>query len=978
MRIIIPAFILFCVFQLKAQEKVKTDNPNIIFILTDDQRFDALGYVGNKLIYTPEMDKLAKEGVYFQNAMVTTPICTASRASILTGLHERTHRFNFQTGNIRESYMIDSYPKILKDNGYYTGFYGKYGVRYDGLDKQFDAYESYDRNNSFKDRRGYYYKVLQKDTVHLTRYTGQKAIDFIAKAETDIPFCLSLSFSAPHAHDAAKEQYFWQRESDSLLQKTHMPGPELAEDKYFEAQPEFVRNGFNRLRWEWRYQTEEKYQHSIKGYYRMISGIDREIFKIREELKKKGIDKNTVIILMGDNGYFMGERQLAGKWLLYDNSIRVPLIVFDPRQKNQKDSDIMALNIDVPATILDLAGLKKPKTWQGKSLMPIVSNKTKNFDRDTVLIEHIWEFDHIPPSEGLRTKEWKYFRYVNNKSVEELYYLKDDPKEINNLAKKKKYSDKLKSFREKTNELILKYSDVYSSGPSDLVVECIRNTDGVTIFDSKPEYGWVVPCSDIIQLGYQILVSSSKENSMNNIGDVWDSGQIRSSSSSEVEHGGESLKNGATYYWKVRIWDQENRLTDYSKMQSFTISNAEKNISQLSHQAYWDNNTSNFKSSDIILNKVWNSSKSSIKTIAFNGENYVNEDCNIGLFNGAYAYSIQLSHYATDKEYAVAREHIEKLIVNPGLNIESQLYLALMLHADYTYTGNAELIKKYYDKIKPKTLYRLTDENGLLAKGKLTPEFLYNTGFKKRCEDLVKKDINNIDINVINILFHQNMKIMSEFASILGKPQEKLEFEVLALKAKMALNKKITNNKGSSAKKDEMSLNAYILASAFDILPQEYLSDLVNINVADDIYKSQYLIDALYKNREQDRALDVLINSSTLKIVPTNIVSRRLWGIQPKTPGFGVANINPKMGNLKNSSIKVPTIKGSIKAEYLYENPRLQIFNIEIPGNMVAEFGIDLKSKEELIHNGKKVNTIFSSIRLEAGKHQIEIITNSF
>ena len=168
---------LFCVYalSLKAQKVVQQSNnkPNIIFILTDDQRFDAIGYAGNKLISTPEMDQLAEDGTFFKNAMVTTPICAASRASILSGLYERTHSYNFQTGNIRSSYMTESYPRILKENGYKTAFYGKYGVRYDNLDKQFDDYESYDRNNKYNDRRGYYFKMLGKDTVpvsytHLT------------------------------------------------------------------------------------------------------------------------------------------------------------------------------------------------------------------------------------------------------------------------------------------------------------------------------------------------------------------------------------------------------------------------------------------------------------------------------------------------------------------------------------------------------------------------------------------------------------------------------------------------------------------------------------------------------------------------------------------------------------------------------------------------------------------------------------------
>ncbi|TFG78981.1 MAG: DUF4976 domain-containing protein, partial [Flavobacteriales bacterium] len=489
--------------------------PNIIFILTDDQRFDALGHAGNALISTPEMDRLAAAGTYFKNAMVTTPICAASRASILTGLQERTHNFNFQTGDIRTAYMKTSYPTLLRNHGYTTAFYGKYGVLYQGLDQQFDVFESYDRNAAFPDRRGYYYKTLGRDTVHLTRYTGQKALDFINGADGSKPFCLSLSFSAPHAHDNAGEQYFWQTESDSLLQDIQMPGPELGEARYFKAQPKMVREGFNRLRWTWRYDTPQKYQYSVKGYYRMISGIDREIGKIREQLEKKGLAENTVIILMGDNGYFLGERQLAGKWLLYDNSVRVPLIVYDPRVKTHYTSAALALNIDVPSTILDLAGLPQPDTWHGKSLLPIVRGKTANLERDTVLLEHLWEFDHIPPSEGVRTHQWKYFRYVNDKSIEELYSLKDDPREIDNLAKNPKYAIKLRAFREKTDALAETYSDAYSEGPVHLGV--VRSKNG------KVGYHWELPKNGVAQTAYQLLVASSEEKLKHNIGDVWNS-----------------------------------------------------------------------------------------------------------------------------------------------------------------------------------------------------------------------------------------------------------------------------------------------------------------------------------------------------------------------------------------------------------------------------------------------------------------------
>jgi alpha-L-rhamnosidase len=1161
--------VLFCIslFPLKAQ-KQPNQKPNIIFILTDDQRFDALGYAGNKLISTPEMDKLASQGTYFRNAMVTTPICAASRASILTGMYERKHNFNFQTGNIRESYMMSSYPTVLKENGYKTGFYGKYGVRYDGLESQFDEFESYDRNNAYPDRRGYYYKTIGEDTVHLTRYTGQQAIDFIDRAEQDKPFCLSLSFSAPHAHDPAKEQYFWQKESDALLRDTEMPGPDLGDDNFFESLPKIVRDGFNRLRWTWRYDTPEKYQHSVKGYYRMISEIDGEITKIRAELKKKGLDKNTVIILMGDNGYFLGERQLAGKWLLYDNSIRVPLIVFDPRNAKHNDSEVMALNIDVPATILELAGIKQPADWHGKSLMQVVENSNKNFDRDTVLVEHIWEFENIPPSEGLRTKDWKYFRYVNDQSIEELYNLKEDPKEINNLAKNAQYQEKLKAFRNKTNKLILEYSDEFSEGPGELTIEWIRDTKDVEIIDNKPEFGWVVPKGAVTQSAFQILVASTEENINNNIGDVWNSHQIRTNKSYDIEYAGQSLTAGKTYYWKARIWDQDNRLSRYSESQSFRMGTAQKtittpnsfqidkikpsvfekrdkvyfldfgkaafgtinftykakkahvltfrigeqlesgninrtpfpkshiryqeikvpvkpgqtnyqlqvkvderntlpgkalplpngfpvmmpfryaevegakepivadNFTQLAYHSYWDESASAFKSSNDILNQVWNICKYTIKATTFNGL-YVDGDRERIPYE-ADAYLNQLSHYTTDREYAIARQTIEYFMEHPTWPTEWQQHVALMFYADYMYTGNTELIAKYYEKLKFKTLYELSNEDGLITSTKMTPDLMANLGFPKTMKETFRdivdwpssgwggdpankgerdayvfKDYNT----VVNAFYYQNMKIMAEFANVLGKNQESIDFELRALKAKKAVNEQMFDSKRGvyvdGIGTDHAALHANMLPLAFDMVPEEHIQSVVehikSRGMACSVYGSQYLMDALYNSGASDYALELLADTSdrswynmiragstmTLEAwdlkyknnldwnhawgaVPANIIPRGLWGIQPKTPGFGIASIKPQMSNLRNSQIEVPTVKGTIKGNYKFENPRLQVFEIEIPANMVAEFEVAPQPGKELMHNGKKVNSAFSTVRLEPGKHEIKLVINSF
>nr|WP_297919152.1 sulfatase-like hydrolase/transferase [uncultured Allomuricauda sp.] len=1166
--------LLLCVTfsKVKAQLGKNTNQrPNIIFILTDDQRFDAIGHVGNPFVTTPEMDRLAKEGTYFKTAMVTTPICAASRASILTGLHERAHNFNFQTGNVREEYMENSYPTLLKNNGYHTGFFGKYGVRYERLDKQFDEYESYDRNNRFKDKRGYYYKTLGKDTVHLTRYTGQKALDFIDKtAESDEPYCLSLSFSAPHAHDGAPEQYFWQDTTADLLIDIEIPGPDLGDDKYFDAQPKMVREGFNRKRWTWRYDTPEKYQHSLKGYYRMISGIDLEIKKIRTKLKEKGLDKNTVIILMGDNGYFLGERQFAGKWLMYDNSIRVPLIIFDPRETGQSTIEEMVLNIDVPSTIADLARIPAPQTWQGKSLMPLVKKETKSVARDTVLIEHIWDFEFIPPSEGVRTDEWKYFRYVNDKTIEELYNLRKDPKETKNLIGNKRYTGIRNKLSSKLDQLIKRNSDKNRAAPTDLTVELIRapETD-VEIFDLRPEFGWSVPLASKFQSAYQILVASSQAIIDANNGDIWDSQRVASGESTDVEYKGETLKPNQTYYWKVRIWDEENRLVDYSKPQKFTTGKSDSYIistenkfvvdrvpptrfenrgdfyfidfgkasfatidfnyeakvphtitirigeqlkgeninrkpfakshiryqeievdvrpgktkyqlqivsdtrntlpnkaialpngfpvlmpfryaeiegakttleaddfQQLRHRTYWDDTASSFKSDNTVLDKIWDLCKYSIKATTFNGL-YVDGDRERIPYE-ADAYLNQLSHYTTDREYAMARRTIEYFMEHPTWPTEWQQHVALLIYADYMYTGNLELVERYYEDLKHKTLYELSNEDGLITSTKVDEEFMYKLGFKpgynKPLTDIVDwpsagwgGDPNNKGERdgfvfkpyntVINTFFYENMKIMAEFAQILGKTQEHLDFELRAAKAKKAVNEQMFDTTRGiyvdGIGTDHASLHANMMPLAFGLVPEDHFESVVNYvksrGMACSVYGAQFLMDGLYNAGEADYALDLLTSTgdrswynmirigSTITLeawdlkyknnldwnhawgaVPANVIPRGLWGIKPKTPGFGTALIKPQMSKLKTSSITVPTVRGPIKAKYEVNGPRLKTYEIEIPGNMVAEFSLHNLGKEDLIHNGEKVPSAFEYIRLAPGKHTIQLKFNSF
>ena len=454
-------FIILIFWSCQQKHHIKNP-PNIIVIITDDQRWDAIGYVGNEIIITPEQDQLAKKGTYFNKAFVTTPICGASRATIFTGWYERKHKFTLGGTTLDSVYNFQNYAYELQKKGYKTGFFGKLGIKNNGnLIASFSEHEVYDRNNKFKDHRGYYYKTIGKDTVHLTRYTGHKALDFIEKTDKDQPFCLSISFSAPHAHDGAwegiKKQYFWQEEVDGYFKNKEIPGPKNASVERFNALPKGVRDGFNRTRWYWRYDTPDRYQESLKGYYRMIGGVDNELGKIRKLLKAKGIEDNTVIIWMGDNGYFLGERQMAGKWLMYDNSVRVPLIIFDPRVKQHHDVVDIVANVDLASTILDFAGVDSKLKTQGNSLVPYVKTGKSPFKRNALLIEHLWDFDPIPSSEGIRTENWKFIRYRDIEAQEELYNLVTDPEELNNLANDPDFANVVLEMQEKLDQKISKY-----------------------------------------------------------------------------------------------------------------------------------------------------------------------------------------------------------------------------------------------------------------------------------------------------------------------------------------------------------------------------------------------------------------------------------------------------------------------------------------------------------------------------------------
>jgi len=433
-----------------ARRKDKPDSspPNIILIVTDDQRHDAVGCAGNPIIHTPVMDNLAARGIRFEHAFVTTPICAASRASIFTGLYERAHGYTFTKPPLSSTLMDSSYPAILRQSGYHTGFVGKFGIEVeDGvIGAMFDRFHS----TAYP-----YFQEVDGKKRHLTDIHGDLALAFLRKRPHNQPFCLSLSFWAPHADDGSTQQYFWPDVCSEMYRDVVIPPPPTSEPEFFEALPDFLKNSLNRVRWFWRFDTPEKYQAMVKGYYRMISGIDRVIGRLREELVRQSIEHNTIIILISDNGYFLGERGFAGKWLMHEPSIRVPLIIYDPRIPQEFVGRIItkpALNLDLAPSLLDLASLPVPKKMQGRSLAPLMRDRNQPF-RTEVFCEHLWDHPQIPQTEGIRTDGWKYIRYIKHPEYEEVYNLTDDPNESQNLASDPGQSLRLQNLRQRCREL---------------------------------------------------------------------------------------------------------------------------------------------------------------------------------------------------------------------------------------------------------------------------------------------------------------------------------------------------------------------------------------------------------------------------------------------------------------------------------------------------------------------------------------------
>ena len=421
---------------------------NIVVLYADDWRHDTLGAAGHPVVKTPHLDQLAKEGMRFTRNCVTTAICGVSRATLLTGQWMSRH------GNpafaMFTTPWAETYPGLLRRNGYHVGHIGKWHNGTFPQDK-FDFGRAYSGTHWIREADG--------TKIHVTQKNENDALEFLRTRPTDKPFVLTLAFFATHAEDQNPLQFLPQPASMELYKDTVIPVPKTSSDEDFKRLPPFIATEQNegRVRYHWRFDTPEKYQTMMKNYYRLATEVDATCGRVLAALRQQGLLENTLVIFTADNGYFHAEHGLADKWYPYEESIRTPLIVRDPRmpaaQRGQTNDDF-TLNVDLAPTFLAAAGIAAPARMQGRDLSSLYLASTAPAWRTEFFYEHstIKNIHFIPSSEALVRKEVKYL-YWPDFQHEELFDLTADRAETHNLAAAPNQAKTLASLRSRFAEL---------------------------------------------------------------------------------------------------------------------------------------------------------------------------------------------------------------------------------------------------------------------------------------------------------------------------------------------------------------------------------------------------------------------------------------------------------------------------------------------------------------------------------------------
>ncbi len=454
--------------------------PNFLFFLTDDQRRDALSAYGNRILHTPNMDRIAGEGIRFNLGFATNSLCRPSRTSILTGQYSHTHgvMHNSDGRNLpgRAALLPDqvTFPHLLHAAGYRTAVIGKWHL----LNEPggFDQWEILPGQGVYLDPIMIVNGVPVKFRGHVCDVVGDQALEFLDRRPKDQPFCLLCHFKAPHRSWIPAERYA-HRFDDVVV-----PEPRTFNDD-LEGRPDAVRNtsmgiadlpDFRNRGCPDSLNREQRkrcnLQELVKNYYRVLLSVDENVGRLLTNLDRAGVTDDTVIIYTSDNGFFLGDHGLMDKRLMYEESISVPYMIRYPKliQQGQVDSQHLVLNIDFAPTILSLAGLPVPSSMQGRSVVPLARGEHNDDWRSSFLYEY-YEYPGVHcarKNRGVRTGRWKYIHFWEQPEEFELYDLDNDPNETRNLASNASYKNvldemkgRLAQLRRETNDIELPSTD---------------------------------------------------------------------------------------------------------------------------------------------------------------------------------------------------------------------------------------------------------------------------------------------------------------------------------------------------------------------------------------------------------------------------------------------------------------------------------------------------------------------------------------
>jgi len=445
------------------------DRPNVVFILTDDQRWDAMSCAGNPYLQTPNIDRIAAEGVLFKNHFCTTSLCSPSRASILGGLYAHAHGVvNNFTDYPRD---LPTFPWQLQKEGYATAYIGKWhmGEADDSKRPGFDHFVTHRGQGKYFDTE-FRANDGERKVVpgYYTTVVTDMAIEWLQERDENQPFLLMIGHKAPHSFYFPEEKYA------HVFDNVRIPYPDTAfqlDDKpTWISQRLSTWHGIYGPLFDWRKNFPDTsaagmiaFENMIRNYWGTILSVDDSVGRIYDELWRMGELDNTLFIFTSDNGLLNGEHGMVDKRTAHEPSLRIPLVVRYPKlvsPKMPKVIDAQTLTLDFASTILDICGAKPLPKTQGKSWKKLIAEGDADW-RTSWYYEYNYEvqFPYTPNVRALRTDKWKYIRYPHgdgspDKHMAELYDLQNDPEERYNLIGDKKNIKLIRALSKELDGLI--------------------------------------------------------------------------------------------------------------------------------------------------------------------------------------------------------------------------------------------------------------------------------------------------------------------------------------------------------------------------------------------------------------------------------------------------------------------------------------------------------------------------------------------